>query len=126
MKISQLAQVTGASIRSIRYYEKKGLIRVSRLANNYREFDDSIVETIKTIQLYIGLGLTTDQIKDILNCEHPEIQEIDKKGVYCEELLQAYETKLQEIIKQQQALAGAQLSLEKQIEFMKENRDKWE
>ncbi|WP_199616971.1 MerR family transcriptional regulator [Paenibacillus alkalitolerans] len=126
MKISELAQLTGVSIRSIRHYEKKGLIKVSRLANNYREFDDSIVETINTIRLYLGLGLTTDQIKGILYCEYPEVQVKDKESEYCEELLQIYETKLKEIIKQRKALADAQLHLEKQIDFMKANRNQWE
>ncbi|WP_312886134.1 MerR family transcriptional regulator [Bacillus sp. NTK034] len=36
----------------MRHYEKKGLITAARLENNYREFDNSVVETITTIQLY--------------------------------------------------------------------------
>jgi DNA-binding transcriptional MerR regulator len=63
LKISKIAKLTGISSRSVRYYEQKGLLTVSRHAN--REFDDSIVDLINTIQLYLGLGLTTDQIKDI-------------------------------------------------------------
>ncbi|WP_307439824.1 MerR family DNA-binding transcriptional regulator [Bacillus sp. V2I10] len=31
--------MTGISSRSLRHYEKKGLLTVSRLNNNYREFD---------------------------------------------------------------------------------------
>lgn len=54
MKISQLAKLTGISARSVRHYEEKGLISVSRLDNNYREFDDSVVEIINTIRLYLG------------------------------------------------------------------------
>ncbi|MBD1383302.1 MerR family transcriptional regulator [Metabacillus arenae] len=123
MKISQIAKMTGISSRSLRHYEKKGLITVSRLDNNYREFDDSIIEAINTIKLYLNLGLTTDQIKDILHC--PEDQEYDKKDEYCEELLQIYETKLNEVIQQKKALDEAQVRLEKQINLMKENRDKW-
>ncbi|MDQ0859688.1 MerR family transcriptional regulator [Bacillus sp. V2I10] len=123
MKISQIAKITGISSRSLRHYEKKGLITISRLDNNYREFDDSIIEAINTIKLYLNLGLTTDQIKDILHC--PEDQEYDKKDEYCEELLQIYETKLNEVIRQKKALDEAQVRLEKQINLMKENRDKW-
>lgn len=123
MKISQIAKVTGISSRSLRHYEKKGLITVSRLDNNYREFDDSIIEAINTIQLYLNLGLTTDQIKDILYC--PEDQGYDKKDEYCEALLQIYETKLNDVIRHKKALDEAQVRLEKQINLMKENRDKW-
>lgn len=124
MKISQIAKQTGTSIRSLRHYEKKGLITVSRLDNNYREFDDSIVEVIHTIQLYLNLGLTTDQIKDIMYCKYPENHEFGEKEEYCEELLQIYETKLDEVIRQKKALADAELSLKKQISLMKNYQDK--
>ncbi|MDQ0116507.1 MerR family transcriptional regulator [Paenibacillus harenae] len=123
MRISQLAKITGISSRSLRHYEKKGLITASRLDNNYREFDDSMIEAIHTIQLFLNLGLTTDQIKDILYC--PEDQWYDKKDEYCEALLQIYETKLNDVIRQKKALDEAQVRLEKQINLMKENRDKW-
>ncbi|MBD2869099.1 MerR family transcriptional regulator [Paenibacillus arenilitoris] len=124
MKISQIAKMTGVSSRSLRHYEKKGLITVSRLDNNYREFDDSIIEAVNTIQLYLHLGLTTDQIKDIVYC--PEDLRYDKtEDEYCEALLQIYETKLNEVIRQKRALDEAQVRLEKQINLMKENRDKW-
>jgi DNA-binding transcriptional MerR regulator len=122
LKISQIAKMTGISPRSLRHYEKKGLITVSRRDNNYREFDDSIIEAINTIQLYLNLGLTTDQIKDILYC--PENLRYDKnEKEYCEALLQIYETKLNEVFRQKKALDEAQVRLEKQINLMKENRD---
>ncbi|GGD78966.1 MerR family DNA-binding transcriptional regulator [Paenibacillus nasutitermitis] len=41
MKISQLLKATGASARSIRYYEKKNLLAARRLDNDYREFDEA-------------------------------------------------------------------------------------
>ncbi|MGQ3378090.1 MerR family transcriptional regulator [Priestia endophytica] len=72
-----MAKMTGISSRSLRHYEKKGLITVSHFDNNYREFVDSIIEAINTIKLYLNLGLTTDQIKDILHCL--EIKNTTKK-----------------------------------------------
>lgn len=119
MKISQLAKRTGISARSIRHYEKKGLITGTRLDNNYREFDDSIVDVIRTIQLYLNLGLTTDQIRDILYCNFPKKNEQEKNEEYCDELLQIYETNLKEVIRQRNALADAQSRLEAQINLMK-------
>ncbi|MEC0275452.1 MerR family transcriptional regulator [Peribacillus frigoritolerans] len=52
---------------------------VSLLDNNYREFDDSIIEAINTIKLYFKLGLTTDQIKDILQCDEAQVR-LEKKS----------------------------------------------
>lgn len=117
MKISQLAKTTGVSARSIRHYEKKNLISAARLGNDYRDFDESVINRIKTIQLYLGLGLTTEQIADIFNCENnnPEMDE------YCEEMLENYENKLDEVNRQMNALATVQLRLEKKIHQIKEN-----
>jgi MerR family transcriptional regulator, Zn(II)-responsive regulator of zntA len=115
LKISELSKATGASVRSIRHYEEKKLITASRLDNGYREFNGSAIERIKTIQLYLGLGLTTDQIEEVLKCEdiYPEINE------YCEEMLEIYEEKLDEINSQMNTLATVQHRLEKQINKIK-------
>jgi len=67
MRIHELAGRTGVSIRSLRYYEQKQLIASHRLDNGYRDFDETAIEHVKTIQLYFGLGLTTDQIEQIIN-----------------------------------------------------------
>ncbi|WP_232242977.1 hypothetical protein [Paenibacillus sp. GSMTC-2017] len=59
-------------------------------------------------------------------CQLPKDPAADKKEVYCEELMQIYETNLSEVIRQRDALAEAELRLEKQIELMKDRRDQWE
>ncbi|UUZ90096.1 MerR family transcriptional regulator [Paenibacillus sp. P25] len=120
MRISQLSEKTGVSPRSIRHYEKKKLLTATRLDNDYREFDESAVERIRTIQIYLGLGLTTDEIEQVLNCKdnYPQA-EIDE---YCGEMLEAYEKKLAEINRQMNTLAVVQQRLEKQIGQMKEKR----
>ncbi|WP_010494233.1 MerR family transcriptional regulator [Paenibacillus elgii] len=118
MKISQLSRATGVSPRSIRHYEKKKLLTANRLENDYREFDESAVDRVKTIQIYLRLGLGTEEIEQVLNCKdtYPEYA-VDE---YCGEMLAVYEEKLNEINKQMNALATVQLRLEKQIRQMKE------
>ncbi|CAH0121436.1 MULTISPECIES: MerR family transcriptional regulator [unclassified Paenibacillus] len=118
MKISQLSESTGASIRSIRHYEKKNLITASRLENGYRDFDESAVDRIKTIQLYLGLGFTTNQIEEMINCVDTHFKnEIDE---LCDEALDAYEGKLAEINRQISNLGVVQHRLKKQINQMKQ------
>lgn len=84
MKISELSKITGASIRSIRHYEKKNLITASRLDNGYRKFDELAIERIKTIQIYLGLGLTTDQIEEVFSCHDSKYEE--EYDEFCEEM----------------------------------------
>ena len=42
MRIGELSERTGASTRSLRYYERKGIISGERLENGYRDFDEAI------------------------------------------------------------------------------------
>ncbi|HFK1546108.1 MerR family transcriptional regulator [Bacillus albus] len=120
MKISELSKKTGASIRSIRHYEKKNLITAVRLENGYRKFDESAIKRIRIIQLYLGLGLVTEQIEEILNCEvnGPEDYE------FCEEMLETYQVKLDQINRQMSVLDVVKHRLEKQIMQMTDKRRK--
>lgn len=118
MKIGELSKKTGASVRSIRHYEKKNLITAVRLENDYREFDDSAVKRIRIIQLYLGLGLTTEQIEEILKCEDNGPEDYE----FCEEMLETYQVKLNQINKQISVLDVVKHRLEKQIMQMTDKR----
>ncbi|MFD0693308.1 MerR family transcriptional regulator [Paenibacillus sp. GCM10027628] len=118
MKISQLSKITGASTRSIRHYEKKKLITSVRLENDYREFDDSAIKRIRIIQLYLGLGLTTEQIEAILSGEDNGPDDY----VFCEEMLDTYQEKLDQINSQISALEVVKHRLDKQIIHFAEKR----
>lgn len=75
MHISELAQKTGVSLRSLRYYEEKQLLKPNRLANGYRQYSEIDVEQIRMIQLYLSMGLKTNEIADLFNCSWNENKE---------------------------------------------------
>ncbi|WNC13523.1 MerR family transcriptional regulator [Brevibacillus brevis] len=56
----------GSVIVRLDIKEEKGLISASRQENNYREYDEQVIESIHSIQLYLKLGLTTDQIREVI------------------------------------------------------------
>ncbi|WP_342718997.1 MerR family transcriptional regulator [Bacillus paramycoides] len=118
MKISELSKKTGASIRSIRHYEKKNLITAVRLENGYREFDEFAIKRIRIIQLYLGLGLTSEQIEEILKCEDNGPEDYE----FCEEMLETYQVKLDQINRQISVLDVVKYRLEKQIMQMTDKR----
>jgi DNA-binding transcriptional MerR regulator len=91
LKIGELALRTNVSVRSLRYYEQQGLLAPIRGENGYREYSDLAEEQVKTIQLYIGLGLSTEQIAHFLHCV------LLNKEAFCKEVLPLYMTKLDEI-----------------------------
>jgi MerR family Zn(II)-responsive transcriptional regulator of zntA len=96
MRIGELSRRTGVSVRSLRYYEQKQLLCSRRLANGYRDLNEESIERVKAIQMYLGLGLTTDQIEEILQCS--ETSPLPHPLPVCEEaLLDLYQDKLQEV-----------------------------
>lgn len=68
IRISELARKTGVSLRSLRYYEEKKLLQPKRLDNGYRDYGEINIEQIRMIQLYLSMGLTTDEIADLFQC----------------------------------------------------------
>lgn len=75
MKIGLLADRTGASVRSLRYYEELGLITSHRTAGNQRDFDEGMVDRVRLIRDLLAAGLPTSTIADVLPCmSEPEHQ----------------------------------------------------
>jgi MerR family Zn(II)-responsive transcriptional regulator of zntA len=117
MRVHELARRTGVSIRSLRYYEQKHLIAARRLDNGYRDFDETAIERVRTIQLYFGLGLNTDQIEQIINCNGKHA--LPPKHPLCGEVLSLYEAKLQEVEEQISALEAVRSRLQERIASFK-------
>ncbi|WP_160045311.1 MerR family transcriptional regulator [Paenibacillus sp. USDA918EY] len=118
MNIGELAELTGASIRSLRYYEQKGLLAPLRKDNGYREYTPFAVEQVRTIQLYLNLGLSTDEIAGILQCV------LMNKEAFCAEVLPIYQLKLQEIDKQIELLTSIRQNLTDRIDAILLERSK--
>ncbi|MGW4592296.1 MerR family transcriptional regulator [Amycolatopsis thermoflava] len=68
MRIGELAEATGVSTRSLRYYEEQGLIRSSRTPGGWRDFDSSMVERVVLIQHLFAAGLCSATINELLPC----------------------------------------------------------
>ncbi|UFU05366.1 MerR family transcriptional regulator [Ruania halotolerans] len=68
MRIGELAQRTGASIRSLRYYENRGLLAPARTVSGQRQFDESDVHRVSLIRQLLAAGLGTAAIADVLPC----------------------------------------------------------
>jgi len=83
MLINQLAKRTDLSIHTIRYYENFGLFRgVSDekvRTNNYKSYDESLIEKIKLIKEAKEIGFTLSEIKDLLDGWFNKRFSIEKK-----------------------------------------------
>lgn len=79
MKIGELARATGFKAKTIRYYEKEGLVPdPGRSSSGYRTYGSEDVDRLEFIHKAKRLGLSLDEIKGILQvhdrqqptCEH--------------------------------------------------------
>lgn len=68
MAIGELSKLTGASARSLRYYEQRGLLMSSRAANGYRTYGDEAARIVRQIRAFLDAGLDTDTIRALLPC----------------------------------------------------------
>ncbi|MGH2772041.1 MAG: heavy metal-responsive transcriptional regulator [Actinomycetota bacterium] len=68
MTISKLAGRLGVRTDTVRYYEKIGLLpRPERTPSGYRVYDDESVDRLRFIKGSQRLGLTLEEIKDLLS-----------------------------------------------------------
>lgn len=63
MKINEVAKVTGLSKKAIRLYESKGLLKIQRVSNGYRDYSESDVERLKQIKLLRLAGISISDVR---------------------------------------------------------------
>ena len=70
MLISELAKRTGVSVHTLRYYENYGLFKGETdktvKTNNYKQYDESLIEKIQLIKEAKEIGFTLSEIKGLL------------------------------------------------------------
>ena len=65
--ISQVAKLTGVSIRTLQYYDEIGLLKPSKLTSSgYRLYDDDALQTLQQILFFKELGFQLKEISEIL------------------------------------------------------------
>jgi DNA-binding transcriptional MerR regulator len=68
MLISELAEHTNTTSKTIRYWEEIGVMpSPKKNSSGYREYDESFVESVKFIQTCQSLGFSLGEIKEIVS-----------------------------------------------------------
>ena len=68
MRIGELADRAGVSVRALRYYEEQGLLYSARSGSGQRHYADPAVDRVRLIQMLYGAGLTSRTIADLMPC----------------------------------------------------------
>ena len=66
MTIGELAKLTGLAASRIRFYEARGLIRVRRRANGYRDYGPEAAMLLEIIGNAQSVGFSLEQIRELL------------------------------------------------------------
>ncbi len=105
MRIGQLAERTGTSVRSIRYYEASGLLRANRTDQGHRRFAESDVDRVIRIQEMLAGGLSTGTIRELLPClDAPPSQRTGHLELRLAEECERLERQQREIARAQEVL----------------------
>ena len=68
MKVSELAERTGVTVRMLYHYENAGLLHAIRLPNGYRDFPPSAVERVGAIRDLLETGFTVAEVLSLAGC----------------------------------------------------------
>ncbi len=97
MRIGELAEVTGASVRALRYYEEQGLLESDRSARGQRLYGPRAVDRVHWIRNLYAAGMPSTTIAKLRPCnDRGEVTEVEEAIVAAERA--KIETKIQELI----------------------------
>jgi len=92
MKIGELAEKSGLTTHTLRYYEKKGLFQASRRsASNYRIYDKQGLDTAKFIKRSREMGFSLEEVDVFLSIR------ADKSAHICAEAKIVAEKKITQV-----------------------------
>jgi DNA-binding transcriptional MerR regulator len=86
MRIGELAEAAGVSVRSLRYYEAQGLLTSNRTATGQRRFQLRDVDRVIQIQELYAAGMCSSKIKELQPCLDAKPEQ--RTGMLDTELLQ--------------------------------------
>ena len=111
MRIGELAQMTGCSVPTIRFYEMAGLLQTpSRSAGNYREYGDEHADRLAFISRCRSLDMSHDEIRVLLSLQNDPTTPCDEVNALLDAHVRLVEQRIVELTalrKQLQAIRSA-------------------
>ena len=103
MQIGEIAKQSGFTKDTLRYYEKIGLIQLSKQQrgdNNYRIYDGRILQELSLIKRLKSVGFTLKEIKDLRRMDALDMISCGTVGPLVKEKLMKIEAQLTELQEQ--------------------------
>jgi len=65
-RIGDVARAAGVNVETLRYYERRGLLRPTRALNGYRSYDAAAARRVRFIRRAQALGFSLNEIDELL------------------------------------------------------------
>ncbi|MEU1390195.1 MULTISPECIES: MerR family transcriptional regulator [unclassified Nonomuraea] len=111
MRIGELAERTGVSTRSLRYYEQHGLLSARRGPNGYREYTEEDVKLVSEIRSLLSVGFTLEDTRPFVDC----LRSGHSSGGSCSESVEVYQRKIMQIDEEIRVLLGRRAEVAAQL-----------
>lgn len=108
LRSAELARLCGLSTDTLRYYERKGLLRAGRSANGYREYPPQSEDRIRLVQNALSVGFTLDELARLLRIR-------EKGGAPCREVRELAAEKLKDLTTQLRSLSALRSELRRML-----------
>src|SRR6266516_7857967 len=105
MRIGEVARQAGVNVQTLRYYERRGLLREpGRRASGYREYPPDTARLIRFIKRAQELGFTLAEIEELLRLR-------EDQRASCAEVRDAANAKIEDIDRKIQSLRAMKRAL---------------
>ena len=75
LRIGELAERAGVSVRSLRYYEEQGLLHSTRSDSGQRRYSPAAAARVKLIQQLYAAGLSSKTLRELLPCIEAPVEQ---------------------------------------------------
>ena len=108
LQIGAVAQRTGLTVDTIRFYERVGLLRrPARTEGRYRVFRPEDVEALKFIRKVQALGFSLQEVREILVLQGHGVEACEHVRELVDQKLASVRGKVKELRKLEKSLQGA-------------------
>jgi MerR family copper efflux transcriptional regulator len=98
MKVGQIAEATGVSVQTIRFYERRGLLPAPRrLQSGYRDYPAETVRTVQLIKRMQEVGFTLRELEHFLRLLETEPHNTPGRRAYAEAKLRDIDAQIERL-----------------------------
>jgi MerR family mercuric resistance operon transcriptional regulator len=106
MRIGTAAERAGVNVQTLRYYERRGLLkRPPRQTSGYREFPDEAVRIVRFVKRAQDLGFTLDEVEELLRLRNDRRRDRARIRSVAERRVRQIEQKVAELQAMKKALS---------------------